>query len=247
MKLGNWIAIDKKLSKHFPDHEFSKIDAAYSLTLDYDNDNFATVSGYAKLWGWSRSKVRRFLEEMGVEISYPEDTLKKQKQKGQIKVQKRDRKETEKRQIRMVDTKASEEIKDRKETDQGQKEDRSKNTTNKPINNTKTKNTYSNEFELSWDVFPKRNGVKQGKKSASDLFEKLPKEEKRKVYRGSKNYYNYIELPSTEQSAMDMERFIRKNFYMDYQEKVSNTNINNDDGREKAQKQIEETKRMLNE
>ena len=50
MKDGNWIAIDKNLAKHFPDRPFSKIEAGFSLTLDYDNNNLVTVAGYAKLW-----------------------------------------------------------------------------------------------------------------------------------------------------------------------------------------------------
>lgn len=145
MKEGNWIAIDKNLSKCFPDREFSKIDAAFSLTLDYDNNRLVTIAGYSKLWGWSRSKVRNFLDDMGVEIIYPEDTGKKQKQKGQIKRQIRDRSETEKGQIRMVDTKASQADEDRRRTEEGQKKDRSKDTTNKPSNNTNT-NLPQNEF-----------------------------------------------------------------------------------------------------
>ncbi len=135
MKDGNWIAIDKNLAKHFPDRKYSEIEAAFSLTLDYDNDKEVTVSGYAKLWQWSRSKVRGFLAVMGIEIMYPEDTIKNQKQKGQIKRQIMDRSEFKKGQIRMVDTKVIGDDKDRLEFKKGQIIDRSKDSTSKPINN----------------------------------------------------------------------------------------------------------------
>ncbi len=133
MKDGNWIPIDKNLAKFFPDRKFSEIEAAFSLTLDCDNNKSASIAGYSKLWGWSRSKVRLFLDNMGVEISYPEDLSKKQNQKGQIKVQMRDRSATDQLQIRMVNTKGSHFIKDRSKTDDGQISDRSPDTTSKPI------------------------------------------------------------------------------------------------------------------
>ena len=133
MKDGNWIPIDKRLSKYFPNRKFSEIEAAFSLTLDYDNDNPASIAGYSKLWGWSRSKVRLFLDKMGVEILYSEDPSKKQNQKGQIKGQIRDRSETDKLHARMVDSKGSQRSKDRSETDEGQISDRSSDTTSKPI------------------------------------------------------------------------------------------------------------------
>lgn len=132
MDQGNWVPIDKRLSKFFPDSPYSKIEAAFSLAIDYDNDNQITLSGYAKLWGWSRTKVSAFFEEMGIEIIYPENTEKVQKQKGQIKKQKKNSKETVKRQIRFIETKASEGLKDRKKTEEGQKKNRSKSTTSYP-------------------------------------------------------------------------------------------------------------------
>ena len=135
MKQGNWIALDKNLSKHFPDRVFSEIEAAFSLTIDYDNDRPVTAAGYAELWKWSRTKVNSFLDKMGAEISYPENTGKIQNQKGQIKKQIRDRSETDQRQIRMVDTKCFKATEDRSKTDRRQIQNRSKNTTNKPIIN----------------------------------------------------------------------------------------------------------------
>ena len=120
MKDGNWISLDKNLAKNFPDREFSIIEAAFSLTMDYDNNRPVTAAGYAKLWRWSRTKVNSFLARMKVEIIYPENTGKKQNQKGQIKRQIEDRSKTDREQIRMVDTKCFNGIEDRSRTDQEQ-------------------------------------------------------------------------------------------------------------------------------
>ena len=45
--------------------------------------------GYAKLWGWSRRKVKSFLDQAGVKIDYPVDTSKVKKQAGLLKHEKR--------------------------------------------------------------------------------------------------------------------------------------------------------------
>jgi hypothetical protein len=169
---------------------------------------------------------------------------KKQKQKGQIKRQKKDRNETEKGQIRFVDSKCFELQKDRNETETRQKKDRSKDTTIDPIINPnpkpeKNKNTYSNEFEECWKITPKRNGQRQGKFPASKLFEKLSLEDKRKLYNGLRNYEQY--LKSANHGGMDLERFIRNRIFDDYQQKPEK-----DDGRAKAQRQYEETQRIIN-
>ncbi|MCK5642019.1 MAG: hypothetical protein KAJ19_14540, partial [Gammaproteobacteria bacterium] len=63
---------------------------------------------------------------------------------------------------------------DNQGTTKGQAEDTTK-TPKTPISlkTPKKVNTYSNEFEECWKITPKRNGQKQGKFSASGLFEKL--------------------------------------------------------------------------
>lgn len=40
------------------------IEAMFSFTLDKDKGQKGTISGYSKLWGWSRWKVRRFIENI---------------------------------------------------------------------------------------------------------------------------------------------------------------------------------------
>ena len=83
MKNGGWVPLSKGLARALPhDRKFSEIEAAFSLQLDYDNGNTVTLSGYASLWRWSKDKVRRFLSDMSVEISYPKQTAKTRKQRG---------------------------------------------------------------------------------------------------------------------------------------------------------------------
>lgn len=133
MQIGNWVPIDKRMKKFLPKtRKYTELEAAFSLTIDYDNQNEVTISGYSKLWGWSRTKVKTFFDQLGIEVIYPDDTISVQKQKGQIKKQKEDRKETEKRQIRFIDSKWLKETKNRKKTEKKQKEDRSKSTTIDP-------------------------------------------------------------------------------------------------------------------
>lgn len=58
-----WIPMDKYLAQEFKSikREFSMIEAMFSYTLDIDNGRVGSISGYSKLWGWSRNKVRRFI------------------------------------------------------------------------------------------------------------------------------------------------------------------------------------------
>jgi hypothetical protein len=65
MKNGNWIALHKEL-KYFLPHgrSYTLLEAVFSYTLDIDNGKEGTISGYSKLWGWSRTKVRKLVEEL---------------------------------------------------------------------------------------------------------------------------------------------------------------------------------------
>lgn len=131
---GNWVPIHKGFAKFLPlDRPYGEHEAMLSVSIDYDNDKSVSVTGYATQWKWSRTKVNAFFERYGIEIEYKNDTKILQKQKGQIKKQKKDRKETEKGQIRFIDSKVSQDLKDRKKAEEEQKKSRSKDTTIDPI------------------------------------------------------------------------------------------------------------------
>jgi len=158
MKDGNWVPLDKNLKKGLPkDRAYTELEAAFSLTCDYDSQKTATVAGYAKLWGWSRTKVKTFLINMKIDIVYPENTGKKQNQKGQIKRQIQCRYSADTGQIRLVDSKGLQVSKNRYSADREQIESRSKSTTINPKDNPnpkpdKKKKKYletSNEFRVA--------------------------------------------------------------------------------------------------
>jgi len=152
MRHGNWIPISKAFSKYLPkDRPYTEIEAAISIQLDYDNKKSVTVSGYAGLWRWSRNKVRNFLNRMGIEIRYPQKTSNKQNQKGQITIQIMDRKRTDKGQIRFIDHNNLPANRNRQRTDNGQKKDRSEDTTIYPNTkpNPKEFSPNSDEFRLA--------------------------------------------------------------------------------------------------
>jgi hypothetical protein len=156
MKLGNWVPISKAFTKYLPKgRPYTEIEAAFSVEVDYDNANEVTVLGYAELWQWSRNRVRLFLKRMSIKITYPENTHKKQNQKGQISIQIMDRKGAQKGQIRIINSKDLQGQKDRKRTDKGQIRDRCRTTTSYPNPNPKKNNT-SFRFAEWWDVYPKK-------------------------------------------------------------------------------------------
>lgn len=74
---GNWVPISKTLVAELPHNElrpYTKLEAMYSLTVDYDAGKPVTVRGYAALWRWEKNKVKRFLDEIGVAIIPGKDT-----------------------------------------------------------------------------------------------------------------------------------------------------------------------------
>jgi hypothetical protein len=100
---GNWIALHKGLITALPDdRSYTELEAMFSLSVDIDNNRTVNISGYSKLWGWSRKKVRNFFNTIGVEISYPQSTQKKQNQNGKIKGVRKDRLEIDQEQIRYI-------------------------------------------------------------------------------------------------------------------------------------------------
>lgn len=65
MKSGGWIPIDKAVLNLLPKKRpYTSLEAYISFRLDLDEGRDFTINGYAKLWSWSRCKVRRFVEEL---------------------------------------------------------------------------------------------------------------------------------------------------------------------------------------
>jgi hypothetical protein len=74
-KPGGWVPIDKGLVKTLTkiDRPYSEVEAMFSHTVDVDCGKPWTIKGYAKLWNWSRGKVRRFIENMRTQSGHLAD------------------------------------------------------------------------------------------------------------------------------------------------------------------------------
>jgi hypothetical protein len=60
---GNWIPLHKAGVKMLPhDRPYSEVEAMFSLSVDLDNGREPSEREYARMWRWSRGKVRRFLK-----------------------------------------------------------------------------------------------------------------------------------------------------------------------------------------
>lgn len=77
MKDGNWIAIHKLVKFWLPrDRPYTELEALISHTIDVDENKTYSVNGYSKLWQWSRSKVRNFLNSVRTQLGHHRDSHK---------------------------------------------------------------------------------------------------------------------------------------------------------------------------
>jgi len=160
---GGWIPLCKALVHELPHNRpFTRLEAMFSLTLDYDQGNPITLSGYAELWKWSCGKVKRFLEDVGTEIIYQEFTGKKQNQRGMIMIQIPERSREENGMIKFIDSKWLNDKANRKRNDDGKKTERSRYATKEP--NPKPIKDLSEFFEKLWKSYPKKDGRKSAEK-----------------------------------------------------------------------------------
>ena len=166
MKNGNWAPMSKAYIKFLPkSREYTKLEAGFSVQVDYDNQSLVTVAGYSALWSWSRKRVSKFLDDINVEIIYPESTKKRQNQKGQIGLQ----------------------IKSRSGTDQAQIKSRSGSTTKEP-KTLEPKNNYIYPENYSIDLVNKFEDFIENRKAIkSPMTEKSIKLLLGKVEKLSKN------------------------------------------------------------
>lgn len=82
---------------------FTRLEALFSLQLDHHNKSKVSVVGMVKRWGWSRKRVRTFLDRVGVEIVYPKSTAKCRNQRGHIRGHKRDISTEKRGHIKLID------------------------------------------------------------------------------------------------------------------------------------------------
>lgn len=118
--MSGWVPLDKALVRELPkERPYTRLEAMFSLTCDYDNGETATLRGYASLWRWSTGKVERFLKEIGVRLEYPEPAGKKTNQRGTIMSTKPRQSRDNSGTINFIDSKAlSEEARQRRDNDE---------------------------------------------------------------------------------------------------------------------------------
>lgn len=61
-----WVSIDNNFYKELlqTTRSFTRMEAAFCLTHDFNFNKSWSIKNYAKIWGWSRNKVRKFINEI---------------------------------------------------------------------------------------------------------------------------------------------------------------------------------------
>lgn len=184
MQNGKWVPISKFFADSLPrDRKFTELEAMYSLQLDYDKSNSITVSGCASRWGWSRSKVSKFLSDNEIVIVYDKDTKSLKKQRGFIdihqdkkralKEHKDDNKETLKEHKRFIDSKWIADQKSNKKAKKEHKKSNNSSTTIDPNPNPKSKTLAPepNDYKLSENLIKWATGKNINKNELLDYKE----------------------------------------------------------------------------
>lgn len=75
MKDGGWVPVDKRLTNLLPKgREYTFLEAYISLRIDLDSGAEVSINGYARMWSWSRNKVRYFVEGLRTGKGHAVDT-----------------------------------------------------------------------------------------------------------------------------------------------------------------------------
>lgn len=103
---GNWVPMSKALLSELPiDRSYTRLEAMFSLSLDYDQNSYVSVCGYSRLWRWSEGRVKRFFDEIGASIEYPENTANFRNQRGVIVMVKAEESRSNGKGIQAIDSK----------------------------------------------------------------------------------------------------------------------------------------------
>jgi len=274
MNYGNWVPISKAFSDSLPkNRKFSELEAMYSLQLDHDNNVPVTVSGCAGRWDWSRDKVRKFLADTWVTIEYEKDTKSFKKQKGKLKKtlnqHEIDIKPTLKKHKRFIDKNDLEEVKNMKSTLKKQQKNINHYTTIKPNPNpnpkeesipqnefagdnqeefylTKKKRKLKGKRLITFNRFWKSFGYKKGKADAADSWYDIPQLTDglvNEICEAAKVEANIRgKLISEGRTPIFPQGWLTARRWEDESEFIKNK----DSGREKAQREIERTQKLIN-
>ena len=144
-----FVPLAKSLVKYLPkiaDRPYSKVEAAFCVMVDYDDQKPVTIRGYAKLWQWNKKTVLKFLTDHGAMIIYPKNTGDYKNQRGSIGILKRDQSGTNQGPIRFINNKDLSSNRDQSGTNQGPIRDQSVPPTIEPKPKPKPKQRTSKIF-----------------------------------------------------------------------------------------------------
>lgn len=164
--MTRWVPLDKGLLRDLPkDRPYTRLEAMFSLSCNYDNGETATLRGYASLWGWSTGKVERFLREVGVRLEYPDTTSQKTNQRGTIVSTKPRQSRDNDGTINFIDSKAlSGEARQRRDNDET-----AARQSQGAILNPKPKPISTTSFSTFWTAYPRKAGKAQAGKAWQKL------------------------------------------------------------------------------
>ena len=177
MRAGNWTPLDRRLVCFLPkDRPFTELEAAFSVSLDYDGGNEVTVLGYAAQWGWSPGKVRRWFHAVGAGIIRSTSTKDLRNQRGHIVIYKPNIPRINNGHINLIDSRWLADDVDIKQPYSEQKTDITQVTTKDPepkpektpINLPRPEGGVSEKellehFEAVWERFPNKEGKEEAR------------------------------------------------------------------------------------
>lgn len=177
--MARWVPIDTAMTRELPhDRPFTRLEAMFSLTVDFDRGSPVTLTGYAAQWRWSPSRVKRFLAEVGVEIVYPESTGKRQNQRGMIMCMKPEGKRNDNGMINLIDLNRLQPEPEGKRNENEMKTEGSCASTKRIKTGESEKSTpyipqtgddLSALFDEFWQTYPKRVGKEAARKAFCKL------------------------------------------------------------------------------
>jgi len=169
LKDGNWVPIDVRVTSLLPhNREYTFLEAYISFRCDLEKNAPYTINGYAKMWGWSRNKVRTFIEKLRTGEGHSVDTQRTGKG----------------HEIRIIFNNLPEQ-KDRRRIGKGQSRDTQEDTTINP-NNIKKKN-YAENVLLSEAEYQKLI-EENGQEKTTWMIEKLNNAKGAKGYTYKSDY-----------------------------------------------------------
>lgn len=116
----NYVMIDKAIAQEFRhiNRPYSRVEALVSHSINVNCGRRYTIAGYAKVWQWSRNKVRKFIADIASDAGFIAQKLRTDIGHGVNTIP------THYRQpVHLIDA-GLRRSKDSKETDQGQDKDR---------------------------------------------------------------------------------------------------------------------------